>query len=108
MRIVIKKAGQFPEVKEIKGTLENLKEIVGGYIECISVYDNLICVCNEEGKLLKLPENFLFMGDIIVGDVFFCAGGEEDFESLNDNQVQDIMLVMTAVEKAKRLVNECE
>ena len=48
------------------------------------------------------------MGDIIVGDVFFCAGGEEDFESLSDNQVQDIMLVMTAVEKAKRLVNECE
>lgn len=103
MRIVIKKAGQFPEVKEIKGTLENLKEIVGGYIECISIYDNLICVCNEEGKLLKLPPNFLFMGDIIVGDVFFCAGAEEEFISLSDNQVQDIMTVMTTVEKVRRM-----
>lgn len=103
MRIVIKKVGQFPEVREIKGTLENLKEIVGGYIECINMFDNVLCVCNEEGKLLGLPANFLFMNDIIVGDVFFCAGGEEDFESLNDNQVQDIMMVMTAVEKARRM-----
>ena len=103
MRIVIKKAGQFPEVKEIKGTLENLQEIVGGYIQCFYIYDNLICVCNEEGKLLGLPENFLFMGDFIVGDVFFCAGAEEEFVSLSDTQVQDIMKVMTAVEKARRM-----
>lgn len=103
MRIVIKKANELPEVKEIKGTLENLKEIVGGYIECFPVYGNILCVCNEEGKLLGLPVNFLFMNDVIVGDVFFCAGGEEDFESLNDEQVEDIMLIMNAVEKAKRL-----
>lgn len=103
MRIVVKKANELPEVKEIKGTLENLKEIVGGYIECINVFDNILCVCNEEGKLLGLPVNFLFMNDVIVGDVFFCAGGEEDFESLNDEQVEDIMLIMNAVEKAKRL-----
>lgn len=103
MKIVVKKANELPEVKEIKGTLENLKEIVGGYIECINVFDNILCVCNEEGKLLGLPVNFLFMNDVIVGDVFFCAGGEEDFESLNDEQVEDIMLIMNAVEKAKRL-----
>ena len=108
MRIVVKKVNEFPEIKEIKGTLENLKEIVGGYIECIDVFDGVICVCNEEGKLLNLPPNFLFMGDYIAGDVFFCAGAEEEFVSLSDNQTQDIMTVMTAVEKARRLVNECE
>ncbi len=103
MRIVIKKVGQFPEVREIKGTLENIKEIVGGYIECFPVFDNVLCVCNEEGKLLKLPANFLFGGDVIVGDVFFCAGGEEDFESLKDHQVEVLMNTMTAVEKVRRM-----
>lgn len=98
MRIVVKKAGHNPEVKEIQGTLENLKEIVGGYIECFHIFDNILCVCNEEGKLMGLPPNFVFNGDIIVGDVFFCAGGEEDFESLNDDQVEFLMVVMNYFE----------
>lgn len=99
MRIVIKKAGQNPEVKEIQGTLENLKEIVGGYIECIDFgFANILMVCNEEGKLLRLPPNFLYMGDIIVGDVFFCSGGEEDFESLTDDQVEFLMVILNFFE----------
>lgn len=98
LRIVIKKAGQNPEVKEIQGTLENLKEIVGGYIECIRIVDNILCVCNEDGKLMRLPPNFAFNGDIIVGDVFFCAGGEEEFESLNDDQIEFLKVVMNFFE----------
>ena len=55
-------------------------------------------VCNEEGKLLKLPPNFMYMGDIIVGDVFFCSGGEEDFESLTDDQVEFLMVILNFFE----------
>ena len=96
MKIVVKKAGSIPEVREIKGTLENLKEIVGGYIECFPVFANVLCVCNEEGKLLGLPANFKFCNDIIVGDVFFCAGVEEEFGSLSDDQVDILMKVFNA------------
>lgn len=96
MKIVVKKVGQSPEVKEIRGTLENLKEIVGGYIECIPVFENVLCVCNEEGKLLKLPPNFRLDNDIIVGDVFFCAGAEEEFVSLTENQIAIIMIALNA------------
>lgn len=99
MKIVIKRAGQNPEVREIQGTLKNLKEIVGGYIECIDFgFANILMVCNEEGKLLGLTPNFVYMGDIIVGDVFFCSGGEEDFESLNDDQVEFLMVVLNFFE----------
>ena len=99
MRIIVKKVGQNPEVKEIQGTLENLKEIVGGYIECVDFgYDNILMVCNEEGKLLRLPPNFAYMNDVIVGDVFFCSGGEEDFESLTDDQVEFLMTVLNFFE----------
>lgn len=99
MKIVVKKAGQNPEVKEIKGTLENLKELVGGYIECVDFgFNNILMICNEEGKLLGLPPNFVFRGDIIVGDVFFCSGCEEDFESLTDDQVEFLMVIMNYFE----------
>lgn len=91
MRIVVKKVGQPAETKEIKGTLENLKEIVGGYIECIYLHSNIICVCNEEGKLLGLKPNFRLNDDVIVGDVFFCAGAEEEFTSLNEMQIEWLM-----------------
>lgn len=103
MRIVVKKVCQLPEVREIKGTLENLKDIVGGYIECFPMFENILCVCNEDGKLIGLPVNFLYKSDVIVGDVFFCSGGEEDFESLNDKQVDLIMQLMTAIENVRQL-----
>lgn len=102
MKVVVKKAGQMPEVKEIKGTLESMQKIVGGYIECVGVFDNILCVCNEEGKLLRLPPNFILNGDIIVGDVFFCAGGEEDFESLDDEQIQTIMNILYVFESKNK------
>lgn len=58
MKIVVKKVGQNPEAKEINGELHEMQEIVGGYIECINIVDNILCVCNEEGKLIGLPPNF--------------------------------------------------
>ena len=94
MKIVVKKPGQEPEVKEIKGELHEMQEIVGGWIEAVKLVDNILCVCNEEGKLKGLMPNFLFNGDVIVGNVFFVAAGYDDFESLDDDQIELIMSVM--------------
>ena len=98
MRIVVKKAGQMPEIREVENDLEAFKEIVGGYIEIVPISNNpfnrlykVICVCNEEGKLMGLPGNFFFGRDLIVGDVFFCAVNGEDFDSLNDDQVKRLL-----------------
>lgn len=94
MRVVVKKVGQTPEVKEIENELRDLQSIVGGYIQCFGIIDNILCVCNEEGKLNGLAPNFIFNGDVIVGDVFFCSAGEDDFESLSDMQVELIMNII--------------
>ena len=102
MKIVVKKAGQNPEIKEIENELHALQEIVGGYIECFHIFDNVLCVCNEEGKLKGLTTNFIFGGDTIVGDVFFVAAGEEDFESLDNYQIEVIMNTMMAIERVRK------
>ena len=93
MKIVVKNAYENPVVKEIEGELNEMQEIVGGYIECFPMTDDILCVCNEEGKILGLPINFNFNRAYICGNVFFVASGCEEFESLTDEQVYTIMEV---------------
>lgn len=99
MKIIVKKAGQMPEVKEVENELRVFNEIVGGYIETVSVIDNIFCVCNEEGKLKGLPMNMFLNGELIVGDVFFCAFEGEDFVSLEDYQIEAIMISLIKIEE---------
>lgn len=64
-------------------TLEELKEYVGGWIECIYLNKHQVMVINEEGKLLNLPYNtiateayrlaFQPTNDFIVGDALICT-----------------------------------
>lgn len=64
-------------------TLEELKEYVGGWIECVYLNKHQVLVINEEGKLLNLPYNaiateayrlaFQPNNDCIVGDALLCT-----------------------------------
>ena len=48
---------------QLKPTLENMQEIVGGWIEFVYPFEfnngvtEVFCICNEEGKLLGLEPN---------------------------------------------------
>ena len=102
MKVVVKRAGQMPEIRDIKRDLEAYHEIVGGYIECVRISDGIILVCNDEGKLKGLEPNFILGDDIIVGDVFFVGVKGEDFTSLSDQHIKWTMKVMEAVETIRR------
>ena len=64
-------------------TLEELKEYVGGWIQCVYLNKHQVLVINEEGKLLNLPYNaiateayrlaFQPNNDCIVGDALLCT-----------------------------------
>ena len=90
MKIIVKKVGLEPEVREVPNELHVLQEIVGGYIECIPFVDDTLCICNETGKLDGLLPNFIYNNDVIVGDVFFCSSDRCDFNSLTDEQIMTI------------------
>lgn len=92
MRAIIKEVGQPPRIRDIENTLDTLKNLVGGYIEVVGMEDNILLICNEEGKMQGLPPNFSMGYDVIVGTaVFVSFDGKEDFTSLNDEQMLYIM-----------------
>ena len=101
LRVVIVEPQKEARVEVIENTLESLQRIVGGYIEAFYPFDEEVAViCNEEGRLLKLPPNRViynaFTGtvyDIIVG-TFFIVGAradEDNFTSLTDEECKKFM-----------------
>ena len=81
-----------PVVMEIDDTLEAKQKLVGGLIEVVPYKDNLLLICNEEGKITNLKPNLQFDYDYIVGNCFVVG---DDFEnggvkSVEETQIDDI------------------
>lgn len=61
MALLWKVGAKIPETIEPKDgskyTLEELQEYVGGYIECIPFFNDLLLIVNENGKLDNFEEN---------------------------------------------------
>ena len=92
MKVIIKEVGKSPRIENINNDLETLKELVGGYIEVVRMGNDILLICNEEGKLNDLPPNFSTGYDVIVGTAVFVAfDGKEDFTSLTDIQIDTIL-----------------
>ena len=86
LRVILCKPGEAAEVIEIEDDLEAMQELVGGLIEPYDPfysetdprYENVILVCNEEGKLMQLPLNRAIVDedgrvmDVIRGPFFLC------------------------------------
>ena len=78
MKVIVKKVGREPEVVEIEDKLEVYQEIVGGHIEVFHLWNDILCICNEEGKLNGMLPNIMYRGDIICGDIIFISARGED------------------------------
>lgn len=57
MKAIRKKPGCAPELVEVENTLKALQQEVGGYIEVITLPYGAALICNEEGRILGLPDN---------------------------------------------------
>lgn len=86
LRVILCKPGEAAEVVKIEDDLEAMQELVGGLIEPYDPfysetdprYENVILVCNEEGKLRQLPPSRAIIDedghvmDVIQGPFFLC------------------------------------
>ena len=77
IKVIIKHPGQDPFEATIDNTLESCQAVVGGYIECVTLTSDICLVCNEEGRLLNLPENCKVFGRPFVGTVFLVGYNSE-------------------------------
>ena len=79
----------------IGSSLEDLQAAVGGRIEVVYPYEDMVgLLMNEEGKLLNmqlnrsLKDEYGQIYDIIAGTFYVVGLGEDDFCSLTDQQIE--------------------
>ena len=106
LRVILCKPGETAEAVEIDDDLESMQELVGGLIqefmpfhsETDPRYDDVAIICNEEGKLMRLPPSRAITDedgrvmDVIAGPFFICYAPieSETFLSLPDDLKEEM------------------
>lgn len=90
MNVLVVEPMKKPYMKDIDSSLHSLQREVGGYIEAIYPYEDMVgLVCNEEGKMEGLPLNRAIcskngeMFDIIAGTFLIVGLSEDNFSELS-------------------------
>ncbi len=91
MLAIIKQPGETAKRIDIDNTLEALQKAVGGYIETVTLFEDVILICNEEGRLMNLPYNMEFLGIPFVGPVLAVGRNGEGFRGLTEKEAQEVM-----------------
>lgn len=107
LKAVYKEPGKAAEIKEIPNDLHTLQELVGGYIEAITIpagndaavlnAKDIVIICDEEGKIKEgVKPNFycFYAGDEIYGPVVVVGANGENFDSLTDYDAELVMRTM--------------
>lgn len=98
MRILFVEPNAEPRAVEIDGSLASMQSLVGGLIQVVYPFeDRVALICNDEGKLIGLPQNRPLkhsetgeIYDIVCGPFFLCSApaDSENFESLPDDLIE--------------------
>lgn len=98
MNVLLVEPNTEPRPVEIDGSLASMQSLVGGLIEAVCPFEDPIAlICNDEGKLIGLPQNRPLkhpetgeVYDAVYGTFFLCSApaDSENFESLSDEQIE--------------------
>ena len=91
MRVIKKEAGRRAEVVEIENDLKVLQQAVDGWIECVTLPNGLVIICNEEGLINNLPFNTFIGGHWLFGDILIVGDGGEDFTDIPEKYVPQLL-----------------
>lgn len=94
MKVIIKKAGEKPQISEIENNLSELQKVVGGFIETVTLCTDFCIICNEEGRLQGLPYNVAICGISFVGTIIGVGVAGDEFSDLNEKQIQFVIKMM--------------
>ncbi len=89
IEVLIKEPGKGFRLTEIENSLEALQKAVGGYIETVTVAEDLVIICDEEGRI-KHDFNLFIFGIEFYGTIIFAGVDGEEFadipEAMKDYQ----------------------
>ena len=90
MKILIVEPGKHPYEAEIDSSLESLQKTVGGYIEAIYPFEDMVALISDEEAKLKSDTqwNRILGRDIIKGTFFLCGIEGENFSDLPDDLME--------------------
>lgn len=91
LKVIICPAEREPYAANVSDSLEALQKIVGGYIKTVTVFTDAVVICNEEGRLMGLPENRNFFLSGICGDCLICGVDGEEFASLSEPECGNLL-----------------
>ena len=97
MRVVIAMPGKLAEVAEIENDLKSLQQVVGGHFETLPLwFEDVVLICNEEGKLKRMEPNRAIGGDIIVGPIVVARANDTtgEFEDLPEFVIDFIRIAL--------------
>ena len=99
IKVVIFEPGKPGRIDFIPNKLKNMQRVVGGYIESVHLTRELVFICNEEGRLLGLPENRCG-----ICGTFFVAqdDGGEELASLTREQADIVLRLLGAGKGAEK------
>lgn len=76
---IIKRPGEDAEVEMIENTLKTFQNLVGGYIECVTIEPGLVVVVDEEGILKGYSFNMKLGIHQLFGTIVFVGTDVEEF-----------------------------
>lgn len=107
LKVAYKKVGEDVKLVEIGGSLNELNDMLEGYLEAVPFwtavpyreqekFSHLIMLINEEGKLRDLSPNIKYGSyDVIVGNLIVCShDGSGEFESISEQDFENIKEVI--------------
>ena len=112
LNLLLVKPNELPKKITIKNTLKEKQKLVDGLIEYVYLpnCNDVVLICNEEGKLLGLPPNRDIEYDIVCGD-FLIVGDDPEIgedRSLTDKQITKYskMFDELSIEKTNERIND--
>ena len=79
IRAIIKLPGEEAQPVIIENTLQAFQNAVGGYIETVTLNSDLVLICDEDGRLKKLPYNCTVCGYHFVGPILVVGAKQSSF-----------------------------
>lgn len=88
LKMLVVEPDKLPYEALINNDYHSLQNAVNGNFETVTLPDNIILLCNEEGKILNLKENRIVGDDIISGTFLITKfDGDDDFTDLSDHDI---------------------